>query len=144
MCSSRLVGLRLDLSLARSAPGLICFPLCSSGPSRLSWLLMTGICPPKPEREALLAAVPLLAVWAGCHQSCVTGPLSRSPPLRPERCPLGVFLVVLSLRWCRMDLSLPSCWSEPSLFRAPQQPHSRGSQWLSRPHCVLCRNPVVP
>lgn len=142
----------VDLSLARSAPGFICFPLCSPAPTRLSWLAMTGIHPPKPELESLLAAASLLAVWAGCHRSCVTGPLSRSLPLRPELCPLGVFLVVLSLCWCCMDLSLPSCWSEHSPLRAFQQPNARGLQQLSRPpgaghsalHSVFCPHPLIP
>lgn len=151
VCPSHLVGLCLDLSLARSAPGLICFPLCSPAPARLSWLAMTGIHPPKPELESLLAAASLLAVWAGCRRSCMTGP-SRAPCPSALSAVLWEFSWLFCLCWCCMDLSLPSCWSEPSPLRALQQPNACGLQQLSRPpgaghsalHSVLCPHPVIP
>lgn len=101
---------------------------------------MTGICPTKPELEALLAAVPLLAVWAGCRQSCVTGPLCLLPCPCPGAVLWGVFLVVLSLRWCRMDRPSPAagvslCLSEPLSSRIRG---SSGSQGLA-----LCFAPTL-
>lgn len=133
-----------------TSPGL---PPDLSAPARLSWFTVTGVCPPEPEREALLDAVSCsFPKGPGCRQSCVqTVPLMLPAPC-PGRCPLVVFLAVLSLSWSRMDLgSLPSCWSELSPLKTLQWPKSHGLEQLSRPpgaghlalYLAFCACPVI-